>query len=58
MPTVGVGGVKRNDFIRELQQAGCELHRHGKRHDIYPNLANGRKLPFRDIAKLPIPFAK
>jgi mRNA interferase HicA len=28
-----------------LEQAGCVLHRHGKRHDIYRNPANGRQAP-------------
>lgn len=37
--------MKRRDLIRELEQAGCQLHRHGGRHDIYINPANGRKAP-------------
>ncbi len=37
--------MKRRDLIRELEQAGCRLHRHGGRHDIYINPANGRKAP-------------
>jgi predicted RNA binding protein YcfA (HicA-like mRNA interferase family) len=37
--------VKRQAFIRELEQAGCELVRHGKRHDVYRNPANGRQVP-------------
>ena len=37
--------MKRQAFIRELEQAGCELHRNGKRHDIYRNPANGKKAP-------------
>jgi hypothetical protein len=35
--------VKRRTFLKELHKAGCELLRHGKRHDIYHNLANGRQ---------------
>jgi len=27
--------MKRNDLIRELEQAGCVLIRHGGRHDWY-----------------------
>ena len=45
--------MKRQEFVRELEQAGCELHRHGKRHDIYRNPANGKKAPVprhREIA--------
>ena len=37
--------MNRQDFIRELVQAGCHLLRHGKRHDIYRNPANGRQAP-------------
>jgi len=37
--------MKREEFIRELTQAGCVLHRHGGKHDIYRNPANGRRAP-------------
>ncbi len=37
--------MKRKEFIRELEKAGCKLHRHGGRHDIYINLTNGNKAP-------------
>jgi len=37
--------MNRHDFIRELVRAGCHLLRHGKRHDIYRNPANGRQAP-------------
>jgi predicted RNA binding protein YcfA (HicA-like mRNA interferase family) len=37
--------VKRSEFIRTLLQQGCLLHRHGGRHDIYLNPANGKKQP-------------
>jgi mRNA interferase HicA len=37
--------MKRQDLIRELEQAGCVLHRHGRRHDIYRNPANGQQAP-------------
>ena len=45
--------MKRRDFIRELERAGCVLHRHGRRHDVYRNPANGRQAPVprhREIA--------
>jgi predicted RNA binding protein YcfA (HicA-like mRNA interferase family) len=45
--------VKRQEFIRELEQAGCDLVRHGRRHDVYRNPANGRQAPVprhREIA--------
>ena len=45
--------LKRRALIRELEQAGCVLHRHGKRHDIYRNPSNGRQAPVprhREIA--------
>jgi len=37
--------LKRKAFLRELGRAGCGLHRHGKKHDLYLNPANGRKAP-------------
>jgi len=37
--------MKRQDFIRELEQAGCTLVRHGKRHDVYRNSATGQQAP-------------
>lgn len=37
--------MKRRELIRELEQAGCLLKRHGQRHDIYTNPHNGRQAP-------------
>lgn len=37
--------MKRRDFIRELERAGCKLARHGSRHDLYRNPATGRQAP-------------
>jgi mRNA interferase HicA len=37
--------LKRTAFVKELTQAGCVLDRHGSRHDLYRNPANGRKAP-------------
>lgn len=37
--------MKRQEFIRELEKSGCQLKRHGKKHDIYVNLKNGKKAP-------------
>ncbi len=37
--------MKRGELIRFLTQNGCTLARHGGRHDIYVNPANGRKQP-------------
>jgi len=45
--------MKRQAFIRELEEAGCEFVRHGKRHDVYRNPANGQQAPVprhREIA--------
>jgi predicted RNA binding protein YcfA (HicA-like mRNA interferase family) len=45
--------MKRQEFIRQLERAVCLLHRHGGRHDIYRNPANGRQAPVprhREIA--------
>jgi mRNA interferase HicA len=35
--------MKRQEFIRELRAAGCELLRHGARHDVYVNPTTGQK---------------
>ncbi len=37
--------MKRKELIRELEKAGCVLHRHGAKHDIYPNPSTGKKSP-------------
>ncbi len=37
--------MKRKEFIRELENSGCILIRHGSRHDIYLNPANNKKQP-------------
>lgn len=37
--------MKRGNFIRELVAAGCYLKRHGRKHDIYANPANGKQAP-------------
>ena len=46
--------MKRQEFIREMEQAGCEFVRHGKRHDLYRNPVNGQQAPVprhREIAE-------
>ena len=45
--------MKLQAFIRHLEQAGCVFVRHGSRHDVYLNPANGQKAPVprhREIA--------
>ncbi|MGD8720047.1 MAG: type II toxin-antitoxin system HicA family toxin [Candidatus Zixiibacteriota bacterium] len=37
--------MKRRALIKELTAAGCVIHRHGKKHDIYRNPDNGRRAP-------------
>ena len=37
--------MKRKKLISQLEQEGCVLLRHGSRHDIYLNPANGKKQP-------------
>ena len=37
--------MKRREFLQELIAAGCDLKRHGKKHDLYVNPRNGRKAP-------------
>ena len=35
--------MKREQFIKELVKAGCVLHRHGAKHDVYINPLTGLK---------------
>ncbi|MGA9342355.1 MAG: type II toxin-antitoxin system HicA family toxin [Rhodanobacteraceae bacterium] len=37
--------MKRDELIRLLTAAGCELLRHGGRHDIWLNPHTGQKQP-------------
>jgi len=37
--------VKRRDLVKKLTKAGCELLRHGGKHDIYHNPSSGRSEP-------------
>ena len=37
--------MKRGELIRVLKKAGCQLKRHGARHDIHINPATGQKQP-------------
>jgi len=37
--------MKRKDLIKALEKAGCIFQRHGARHDLYLNPANGKKQP-------------
>lgn len=45
--------MKRKDFINELEQAGCELLRHGSRHDIYRNPTIEKKAPVPRHREIP-----
>ncbi len=37
--------MKRTKFVQQLVKEGCILLRHGSRHDIYLNPANGKRQP-------------
>lgn len=37
--------MKRRDLVKQLETEGCELLRHGGRHDIYHNPTTGRSEP-------------
>jgi predicted RNA binding protein YcfA (HicA-like mRNA interferase family) len=46
--------MKRRDLIREIEQLGCVLIRHGGRHDWYRNVRTGACQPVprhREIAE-------
>lgn len=37
--------MKRVDLVKQLEQAGCKLLRHGAKHDIYHNPKLGISQP-------------
>ena len=37
--------MKRRDLINKLEELGCNLIRHGSRHDIYHNPSTGHSEP-------------
>ncbi len=37
--------MKRRDLVKQLENMGCVLLRHGSRHDIYHNAATGNSEP-------------
>jgi len=37
--------LKREAFLKELDNSGCLLKRHGKRHDLYINPQTGKIAP-------------
>ncbi len=37
--------MKRESFLKELDNSGCVLKRHGKRHDLYINPKKGKIAP-------------
>ena len=45
--------MKRQRLIRELEAAGCIFVRHGGRHDVYRNPANGKQAPVPRHREIP-----
>jgi predicted RNA binding protein YcfA (HicA-like mRNA interferase family) len=37
--------MKRKELIKKITSSGCELVRHGSRHDLYINPKTGKKQP-------------
>jgi len=37
--------MKRKDLVKHLTKTGCVLLRHGSKHDVFLNPANGKKQP-------------
>ena len=35
--------MNRKALVRSLEEAGCELKRHGAKHDLYVNLSTGQQ---------------
>ncbi|AFM25856.1 type II toxin-antitoxin system HicA family toxin [Desulfomonile tiedjei] len=50
--------MKRSELVRQLIQAGCVLHRHGSRHDIYLNPMTRQKQPVPRHAEVDEALAK
>ncbi|MDP1561498.1 MAG: type II toxin-antitoxin system HicA family toxin [Pirellulaceae bacterium] len=50
--------MKRRDFVRHLEQNGCELVREGRSHSIFENLANGHRSPVPRHRELPNPLVR
>ena len=50
--------MKRKELLRQLTDAGCVLHRHGSRHDIFLNPKTGKKQPVPRHAEIEDVLAK
>jgi predicted RNA binding protein YcfA (HicA-like mRNA interferase family) len=37
--------MKHRDLVKKLESAGCQLLRHGGKHDIYHNPETGKSQP-------------
>ncbi|WP_020475182.1 type II toxin-antitoxin system HicA family toxin [Zavarzinella formosa] len=37
--------MNRREFEEHLRSHGCQLHRHGSKHDLWLNPSNGAKSP-------------
>ncbi|MBN1900718.1 type II toxin-antitoxin system HicA family toxin [Candidatus Sumerlaeota bacterium] len=37
--------MKRKEFLKKLENAGCVFLRHGSNHDLYINPKTGKKQP-------------
>ncbi|MBP3958726.1 type II toxin-antitoxin system HicA family toxin [Gemmata sp. G18] len=48
--------MNRTDFEKHLRANGCSLHRHGAKHDMWVNSANGNKaaVPRHKTIKKPL----
>ena len=50
--------MKRSEFVRYILTAGCVLHRHGAKHDIYLNPTTGQKQPVHRHSEIDDTLAK
>jgi len=50
--------MKREELIRQLNRNGCQLLRHGSRHDLYLNPATGQKQPIPRHSEIDNALAK
>jgi len=43
--------MKRKELLKKINSLGCELVRHGSRHDLYIILKQVKNSPFPDTMK-------
>jgi hypothetical protein len=50
--------MNRREFEEHLRAQGCELHRHGAKHDLWRNPGNGQKAAVPRHRRIKKPLAR